>query len=83
MTEDSEPARLPTWRIVFVVALVVAVVGPLLYGIFYSYVTRTDAQSDVATAAANIYPYLVYVVPFVFLLGIWDLIRRYGHRKRS
>jgi len=65
---------------VLAVAFLMAVVGPLLLGMFYSYFTKTDAQSDLARAMAYTYPYLVYVVPFILLLGIWDLIRRYGRK---
>lgn len=80
---DSKPARLPTWRIVLGVAFLIAVVGPLLLGIFYSYFTNTSAQDDLAHAMVYTYPYLVYAVPFIFLLGVWDLIRRYVRKRGS
>ena len=52
MTDRSSRRRIPTWRKIGAIAFFVAVVGPLLFGMFYSYFTKTDPQEDIASAAA-------------------------------
>lgn len=83
MTDRSSRRRIPTWRKIGAIAFFVAVVGPLLFGMFYSYFTKTDPQEDIASAAAYTYPYLVYIVPIILAIGILDLIHHYGRKKSS
>ena len=40
----AEPPVIPTWRKVFGVGFAVAVLGVLVFGVFYSYLTGTPAQ---------------------------------------
>ncbi len=75
--DAEKPPRVATWRKIAAVAFLVAVVGPLLFGVFYSAYTGTDAQRAIGHAVAYTWPYLGYLVPLAFLVGFVDLYRRY------
>jgi len=83
LKDDSRRRRVPTWRIMGAIVILVAGVGPLVYGIIYSYLTKTDVQKDIASAALYTWPYLGFVVPFILVLGIWDLTHRYSRKEIS
>ena len=76
-SEPVERRHLPKWRVIGSIALTIAVVGPLLYGMFYSYFTKTDPTKDIASAAQYAYPFLPYAVLLILILGVYDLYRRY------
>lgn len=65
------------WRKVAAIAFLIAVVGPFLFGAFYSAYTGSNAQRAIADGMAYTYPYLDYLIPIAVIVGIVDLIRRY------
>ncbi len=73
----AERQPLPKWRKVLGVVILLLVVGPLLFSMFYSAMTHTTF-ADAFANVAFYYPYLGIFVVIALAIGIGDLVRRRG-----
>jgi len=81
--EETNVDRRPVaaWLKVVAIILVIMVVGPLLFAMFYSAIIGVGAQKALGDAVALTYPYVGYFILAMVLLMIVEFLWRQGRKQ--
>jgi low temperature requirement protein LtrA len=73
----------PKWfKLLWVIVTFTTLIFPLLFGVFYSYFTHTNANQALAIATRYTYPYAWILVVIGLVVGAVGLVARYGYGRR-
>ena len=72
----SDSKYIPKWRIALAAIILILLMGPFLFAMYYSYLTGTSFYSVIVKVDVY-FPYVWILILIIYFIGFRDLFRKY------